>query len=346
MASIDPLEKCKRIRKIKVNRYYWTVHLTLGLKDFFENKNIGCKFVSVEPTLKKANSSGEINPDIILQYDDDKYGILCEIKTSVSEIDFYLQERLKQLESYSDEVEGWDTSNKKVLDHSILLLCHAMDSDRVVEKIREWTNQGKLNISKKLCVVEWSIVGSLKFYTKDMILIKHKLGKTGCNALDDWFSKNIKLEVDQLIEKYETCRFVRKKPPVEYTMNELWTTIFPAIHEKPEDFTVTIEEILEITHEYFTSWSGLQGECSQVRIKWIKETMKAFCDIGLAEKIEENPNAYKIFYGKRIRKEVSDYFVERLCRNAQKEMRKKPILKAMEEAQRGLAEFDDVKSRV
>ena len=250
-------------------------------------------------------------------------------------------ERLKQLELYSNEIEGWDTPNKKVTNHSILLLCHAVDSDLVIEKFREWTKQGKLNISKKLCVAEWSTVGNLKYDgMRDVLLIKNKLGKTGCTELDGWFKKNIRLDVDLLFEKYETCRFVRKEPPVEYTMNELWSTIFPGIHEMPEDFTVTIEEILKITHEYFTSWSGLQGECSQVRYSWINKAMKAFCDIGLAEKIENNPNAYKIFYGKRIRKDVSDYLVERLCRNALKAIRKKPIKEAIEEANRKLAEFD------
>jgi hypothetical protein len=341
LVSIDPLEECKKRRKTEVDRYYWTVHLTLGLKDFFDTRNIGCTFVSSEPSFKIIGSDKEVKPDIVLQYNDGAYGILCDIKTSVPEYDFYLRERLKQLELYSNEVEGWDTPNKRVSDHSILLLCHAIDSDLVVEKIREWTKQGKLNISKKLCVVEWSIVGSLKFNgMRDVLLIKHKLGKTGCTILDDWFKKNIKLDVDQLFEKYETCRFVRKEPPVEYMMNELWSTIFPGIHERPEDFNVTIEEILKITHEYFTSWSGLQGEFSQIRPSWITKTMKAFCDIDIAEEIEDKPNTYKIFYGKKIRKDVSDYFVERLCRNTLKDVIKKPLKEAMEEAQRKLAEFD------
>jgi hypothetical protein len=283
LVSIDPLEKCKRRRKTLVDRYYWTALLTLGLKDFFDNRNIGCRFISAEPRFKKVDSNNEINPDIVLQYDDDNYGILCEIKTSVSEKDFYLLERLKQLESYSDEVEGWDTSNNRVLEHSILLLCNAIDSDRIVKKIREWTKQDKLNISKQLCVVEWSIMASLKFDQKDVLLIKHKLGKTGCSELDNWFIKNIRLDADQLIEKYEKCRFVRKKPPVEYTMNQLWTCIFPAIHERTEDFNCNIKEILKMTYDYFIPWSGLQGEFSQVREKWIKETMIDFCNIGIAE---------------------------------------------------------------
>ena len=295
--------------------------------------------MSAEPCFKEVKSNKEIFPDIVLQYDDDNFGILCEIKTSLPAIDFFLLEGLKQLELYSGKVEGWDTSNKEVLDHSIVLLCHALDSDRIVEKVRDWTNKGELKVSKKLCIVEWSVVESLKFDQRDVFLIRHKLGETGCTALDNRFRQNIRFEVDQLFTKYEKCRFVRKEPPLEYMMNQLWSCIFPAIHEITEDFTCSIDDILKITYEYFIPWSGLPGEYSQVRKRWIRKAMKAFCDIRIAEKIKESPDSYKILYGKQIRKEVSEYFVEKLCRKVLKEVRIRPVKEALEEAQRRLAEF-------
>lgn len=339
MTSLSPLEECKRRRKTEVDRYYQTVLLTIGVKDFLDSENFGCRFVSAEPRFKEINSNKEISPDIVLQYDNDKFGILGEIKTSLPAIDFFLLERLKQLESYSSEVEGWDTTDKRVLNHDVILLCHALDSDRVVGKIRTWTDEEKLKISKKLCVVEWSIIQSLKFDQKDVFLIRHKIGETGCTALDNKFRKNIRFEVDPLITKYEKCKFVRKEPPLEYMMNQLWSCIFPGMYEITEDFSCSIDEILKVAYEYFIPWSGLQGEYSQVRKRWVRKAMKAFCDIGIAQGIKDTPDSYRIFYGKRIRKEVSEYFVERLCRNIQREMRKRPIKEALEETQHGLAEF-------
>ena len=340
MSSLDALEECKRRRKTDVDRYYQTVLLTIGLKDFFDNGNFGCRFVSAEPRFKKIESNKEIFPDIVLQYNNDDYGILCEIKTSLPAIDFFLLEELKQLELYSSKVVGWDTPAKEVLDHDLVLLCHALDSDRIVERIKEWTSEGKLKVTKNLCVVEWSIVESLKFDQKDVFLIRPRLGETRCTALNDHLRKNIKIDVDHLFAKYEKCKFVRKEPPLEYMMNQLWSSIFPAMNEITEDFACSIDEILKTTYEYFIPWSGLQGEYSQVRTRWIKKSMKAFCDIDVAKKIEDRPDSYTILYGKQIRKDVSEYFVEKLCRKILRESRKRPITEALEEAQRRLAEFD------
>lgn len=294
--------------------------------------------MSAEPCFREVGTNKEVSPDVVLQYDNDSSGILCEIKTSLPPVDYFLLEELKQLELYSGQVEGWDTPNKKINDHSIVLLAHALDSDRVVERVTDWLNDGQLKVSRKLCIAEWSVVQSLKFGQGDVFLIKGKFGETGCTALNTKFHQNIRLEVDHLVTKYEKCRFTRKEPPLEYMMNELWSCIFPALHEKTEDFTCNIDEILKLAYEYFIPWSGLQGEYSQVRKRWVTKAMKTFCEIGLAEKID-TPDTYKIFYGRRILKDVSEYFVERTCRKSLEEARKRPIKEALEEAQRRLAEF-------
>jgi hypothetical protein len=336
MSSSDPLEMCKRRRRTEVDRYYQTVLLTLGLKEFLDNQKTGCRFVSVEPKFREAKSDKEIFPDIVLQYDEDRYGILCEIKTSLPPVDHFLLEELKQLQTYSGQIEGWDTKSKKVHDHSVVLLCHALDSDRIVEKIADWTKDGQLKVSKKLCVVEWSVVESLKFDQRDTFLVRRKFGETGCADLDTKLQQNIRFDVDHLVIQYEECRFTRKQPPVEYTMDQLWSCVFPAIHEKSEDFTCTLADLLKVTHDYFIRWSGLQGEYSQVRKNWIDKAMQAFCDIELAQKIQDT---FKVSYGRRIQKNVGEYFIEGLCRKRIEEARKIPIAEALDEAQRRMAEF-------
>lgn len=324
-----------------MDRYYQTVFLTIGLKDFFDNEKNTCRFVSAEPRFTEIISNKEISPDIVLQHDNNTKGILCEIKTSLPEVDFFLLESLKQLELYSGQVEGWETANKRVNDHSLILLCHALDSDRVTGKISQWINEGKLKIAKKLCIAEWSTIESLKFDQRDVILVRHKSGETDCEWLNTKLHQNIKLGLEELITKYEKSRFTRKEPPLEYTMNQLWTCIFPALKEKTEDFTCTIGEILTIAYDYFIPWSGLQGEYSQVRKKWIIKAMNAFCEIDLAKQqsASSGNEEYKIYYGKRIQKDVSDYFVEGLCQKRIEEAGKLPTEEALEEAQRRLAEF-------
>lgn len=343
MTSSDALSECKRRRLIEIDRYYQTVYLTIGLKDYLDKANIGCRFVSAEPRFKDLDGK-EVNPDIVFQYNNDNSGILCEVKTSISLIDYRLRERLKQLERYSKEVEGWDTSDKKVSTHDILLLCHAEDSDRVIARISEWMKSGELRISKKLCVAEWNIFHSLKYAQKDTMLIKYKYGEIGCDLLIDRFKQNIKFDIDKLSIKHEKCKFTRKIPPVEYTMNQLWDCIFPNIPEDVSDFTVDVDTILEMAYNYFIPWSGLQNEYSQVRKTWIKDAMKGFCDIGLAEELQSSSGHkesgnYKVFYGKNIKKNVGEYFVDRLCRKRIDDAHKLPIEETLSEAQRRLREF-------
>jgi hypothetical protein len=337
MTSLTAQEECTRCHKTEVDRYYQTVLLTIGLKDQVENGNFGCRFVSAEPLFRDINSNKEVFSDIVLQYDNDNLGILVEVKTSLPEVDFFLLEDLKQLESYSNKLTGWETPNKEVTDHSLVLLCHALDSDRVMQKITQWIKEGKLEVTENLCIVEWSIVESLKFGARDVFLIRHKMGETWCEPIDKQFRQNIKFEVDKIVTKYEKCRFVRKEPPIEYIMNQLWSCIFPALHEITEDFTCNIDEILDVAYAYYIPWSGLHGEYSQIRRKWIRKAMSAFCSIELAEKLEDISDNFKVFYGKQIRKEVSDYFVEKMCRKILEEARKRPIKNSLEEAQRILA---------
>jgi hypothetical protein len=339
MGESTPLQECVRRRITEIDRYYQTVLLTLGLKDLIDNTDIGCRFVSAEPLFKTVGSNKEVFPDIVLQYDNDNLGIIVEVKTSLPAVDFFLLEDLKQLELYSDKLLGWETQNKEVVDHSIVLLCYALDADRVTQKVTQWIQEGKVKVTRKFCIVEWSVLQSLKFGEKDVFLIRHKKGETGCTPLDSQFLKNIKIEVDRIVIKYEKCRFVRKEPPVEYTMDQLWTCIFPAIHEITEDFTCNIQDILDIAYEYYIPWSRINGEYSQVRKRWIKKAMETFCSIGLAERLEDKQDEFKIFYGKQIRKDVSGYFVERRCRNILEEARKRPVKETLEEAQRILAEF-------
>jgi hypothetical protein len=233
-------------------------------------------------------------------------------------------------------VEGWETPDKRVLDHSIVLLCHALDSDYVSEKITKWTGDGQLNISKKLCVVEWSVVQALKYDQREVFLVRRKVGETGCAPLNARLNQSIRFEVDHLLKQYEKCRFTRKEPPIEYMMNELWSSIFPAMHERTEDFTCSTDDILKVTYDYFISWSGLQGEYSQIRKRWVEKAMKAFYEIGLARPVQ---NGYEISYGRRVEKNVSEYFVEKLCRMSLEASRKRPLEEALEEAQRKITEF-------
>lgn len=284
----------------------------MGLKDYFIPNNTQCRFISAEPMFREINSDKKIYPDIVFQCNDDSFGVICEIKTSLPESDEYLKNDLKQLENYSGKIMGWDTSDCSIKDHGILLLCHAQDSDRVVKKIDSWLKEGTLKITKKIAIAEWSMMRGFRD-PRDIFLLKFKYGTSGCKLLDDELNKNIAFDAEELTIKYNVCRFTRKEPPVDYIMAELWSSVFPAIDNTGNDFNCNIDDILEITYEYFIPWSNIKGQYSQVRKRWVQKAMKAFCELNLADLVDEKIGEYKIYYGKHIPKNITDYFIEKMC---------------------------------
>ena len=124
MAKANDLEKCKEERLTDYERYYETVLLTIGLRDYLNNNAKTCRFVSAEPRFHD-NEGNEITPDIVFQYTEPQ-GALCEVKASLPFPDGYLLEKLKRLEKYSRQTIGWDTPTKTVENHDILLFVHLL----------------------------------------------------------------------------------------------------------------------------------------------------------------------------------------------------------------------------
>jgi hypothetical protein len=94
------MSRCKEDRTREVDRYYQTVLLTIGLKDYLDARGKACRFVSSEPRFFNEKHE-EVKPDVVLQYGSSNildYGVLCEIKTSLPFPEGYLIDSLKQIE--------------------------------------------------------------------------------------------------------------------------------------------------------------------------------------------------------------------------------------------------------
>jgi hypothetical protein len=327
------LENCKQRRLTERARYIQTVLLTLGVKHYLENHAKQCRFLSAEPIFRTDKDS-EIQPDMVLQYDSSS-GALCEIKTSFPFQDSQLLETLKQLEKYGQTVIGWGTSDGTVRYHDVILFCDILDISKVLSKIREWLDNGQLKISENLVVCEWGIVQSPKM--GDTLLIRKRLGDVRCKELSSLLNEDLEIDLQTLTVAYEKCRFTRKEPPVEYTMEQVWLYIFTKMTEKFETFETSIRATLDVAYDYYIPWSNIKGEYSQIRERWIKKAMKAFCDINLAEQDLNDQNKYKVFREKEIGKDFLSYIIERLCRKA--EMSKLKQTTELDKEQKTIGDF-------
>lgn len=267
-----------------------------------------------------------VNPDAIFQCDNDKKGIVTEIKSSLPENGAFLINEIKEpIEKYSQISEGWKTPNKKIDEHSILLLVNILDSKRTQDVLEESLRNGQISTKRNICLAEWSPpISSNKVGKGDIMLLRHRMGTTGCEYFDTKLKQDIPIDEDKIEIDFESRKFIRKRPPRIYVMDIIYHYIFSAIAEEGKDeFVTTLDEIIKLLQQYFVSWSGIENEESQIRPSWINQAMKDFCDIGIAERTSKDSNEYRIKWGHQYKKNIGEFMLEKICGKEKEEKKKK-----------------------
>jgi len=305
------IKECRETQETEFDSYYQTVIMSVGLKHIFSEEE-PCTFKINEPSMH--THTNVVTPDAIFQCDNDTKGIVCEIKTSLPASEDYLFKDMKeQIEKYSDIQKGWKTSSEKIPEHSILLFVHRTDSKKLDSMLKKWIGEGKIKTDRKICVADWQSIKPFKVGARDTTLLSHRSGTTGCDYFDSKLKEDIEIFTDDVFMEYETRKFVKSPPPDLYIMTILYQHVFPTFANENDEFTVSIDELMKTLTEYYTSWSGLEGEQSQIRRRWIIKAMDKFCEIKIAEKISEESHNYRIKWAKRVPKDYKSYLLDKLC---------------------------------
>lgn len=310
------IQECRDKKLVKYDAYYNTVMMSVGLKHIF-NSNEPCTFKTNEPSMQTSNNN--VTPDVIFQCDNDNKGIVCEIKTSLPNNEHYLLRDMKeQIEKYSDIQSGWKTKSKTINQYAILLLLHRNDSKIMDKHLQKWLKSRDIITNKKICIAEWQHNHALKVRSQDEILISHRSGTTECDYFDQKLYNDIRLNEMQLAMDYETQKFVKSDPPDLYIMTILYHNLFSILSTDKDEFMVTIDDLMEKLSEYYTSWSGLQGEQTQIRRRWVIRAMDKFFEIGIVEKHADHSDTYKIQWSKRTPKNIKKYLLDKMCGKEQR----------------------------
>lgn len=281
------IQKCRDKNPVEYDAYYGTVMLSVGLKHIFTDDE-PCTFKTNEPSMQTSNNC--VTPDVIFQCDNDNRGIVCEIKTSLPHKEQYLLQAMKdQIEKYSDIQSGWKTRSKTINQYAILLL-HRNDSKTMDNHLQKWLKSRDIVTDKKICIAEWQHNSPLKVPRRDEILISHRSGTTECDYFDQKLHDDIKLDEMRLARDYETQKFVKSDPPDLYIMTILYQDLFSTLATDRDEFVVTIDGLMGELTKYYTSWSGLVGEQTQIRRRWIIKAMDKFSEVGIAQKHTEQPD--------------------------------------------------------
>ena len=309
--SSQSIKQCRDKAQTEFDSYYQTVIISVGLKHIFDS-NEPCTFKVNEPSMK--TNFNTVTPDAIFQCDNDTKGIVCEIKTSLPENEEHLLKDMKdQIEKYSKIVSGWKTENGTIDQYSILLVIHRTESKKLDKLVKQWIKNGDIVTNKNICISDWQSIRPFKIAAKDTILLSHRSGTTKCNYFDKRLQEDIKIDADSLVLEYENRKFVKSTPPNLYVMTILYQNIFPIFANDDDEFTVTIDDLMKPLTEYYTSWSGLEGEQSQIRRSWVNSAMDEFSRIQVAEKTGKKNFSYTIKWSKNLPKDVTGYLLDKLC---------------------------------
>ena len=271
-------------------RYSDTVAVLLAIRQLlFKNPNIA-RFIGVEHKLKNQKEN-VLRPDLVGQYDNNTKGILFEVKWSLPFDETQLLKKLKELKKYINPLKNWKTSNGKVDEHDLILICHIGDARRVVDSIKQLLTDKNYAFMKNegFAVWGWILNPAKRHQRKEEMRFLHCYGRTRNQQLENVMQQTGGLVVTEDVLTYLrfTFAFIPEKPPIQYTMAILIQNIFPSFQRGVEKdaYELDIDLIYERAKSFFPSWHEFDMETIQTKRRWIVEAIEKMCDLGLAEKV-------------------------------------------------------------
>jgi hypothetical protein len=305
LRSEDPeLERCIEQIVTDNDRYYYSVLVTIGFRDFVnKNTDLDLKFVSAERKMKDTTTQQNGRPDIIIQYVSTSEGILIEFKSSSplnpSSFIYSIDDDIVQLQKYDNNLIGWDTKTGEVDTHVVVFLVHHEDYKKVKREIIEnRIEKDTLSFKHTFSIWEWTPEISTKYGRNEQIRIRDPDdGKIG-NKLGEYLKENdIVFPLIEIEEKYaeKQLKFIRKEPPTAYLIDIVLFMLLPKVNTiSKSTVIVTIEKLMNIAEDYLPNWIPECSQKSQIKRGWIKKCLNKLKQIGIVTKISGDEYTIKI----------------------------------------------------
>lgn len=267
-----------------------------------------------------------VTPDIAIQMNH-RYGIVGEVKiTANNNRDF--GDAASQIEKYDDTLEGWKTTNGKINKHDLSLLVHSLHK----------VSAGRYFDSKKFSR-NFTIIACARIsQATETYMIEKYLGSFSDSNIDKKLSDVVGVPLEKVLANFGTAKFCDQEPEyIEYTMNVIWMHIFGTIPKKEprlvngkrKEFIVAdCNNITKTLKEQYSLSIPEQNQPTFPKKAWVKKSLDAFVEIGLAEQNENNSDQYFINYTSRKKDSLLEVFAEKLHKAKQK--KKEPSGKQLE----------------
>jgi len=335
-------------------KYSDTVAILFAIRHLLIKNPQIARFIGVESKLK-GQKGNYLRPDLVSVFDNDKKGLLFEIKWSLPIDKTLLEQEIKELRKYIEPLFDWKTSSRSVAFHDLVLVCHIDDARRAVETITELAKNSEYACFKNegFVVWAWFINPPKTGGQKEELRFLSSYGNTRNEKIEKLIKQvgGILIPEDVLTHLRFTYTFIPEKPPVQYTMTVLVQNVFPTFQRGPErDFyEIDVDTIYERMKTFFPSAHEFDTETIQTKRRWITEAIERLRDLELAERIVGSTDKWRVpIPTLRTRRPIQEAICNKIAREGMKHARRrwttrgrmpKPLPKVRPSKQRPLTDF-------
>jgi len=285
--------------------------------------------VGVEHKLVNAEGKN-IRPDLVATYDNNRKGLIFELKWSLPFDETILEKEIKELKKYAIPCSSWLKSSDTVDFHDLVLICHIEDAQRTVDMIKKLSNDTEYDFLRKegFAVWSWTITSPKLGERKEELRLFPVFGKTRNQTIEAAINQSggILFPEDVLTFLRFSFTFVRQKPPIQYTTTILIQNICPTFQQKSyrDFYEIHVDMIYERANNFFPSWHEFDKETIQIKRRWIKEALEKLWELKLCEKILGKPDWWRIpIPTLKTRKPIQSVLCQRISKEYLKRLKRR-----------------------
>jgi hypothetical protein len=229
-------ESSERLKQLKDEAvdYQQTVHALLAFAALVvhdgdalrEDAQFGFGRRMSTSSENKQHPNSEVTPDLVAQKSP-SYGIVAEVKKSLSHEQKQWTGILGQLRKYDDDLTGWWTDDERVAHSDTILLIHLSRSRAFVNFTEEQRGHDPSVVGQTSSIVEFSESQERAPYC----FFRCEYGKITDREFSTALGNGVPVPLENVIQTFSNIHYYDADPPLVVLLTNLWTEYFPSMIE-------------------------------------------------------------------------------------------------------------------
>lgn len=255
-----------------------------------------------------------VTPDLVVQ-GSATYGVVAEVKKSLSKNKSYWVDHADQLLKYDDDLLGWWTEDSMIGHSDTIMLIHQSRGREFTRFLQDLSEKTPNKIGPTTSVVEFNrSEEAVPYY-----FFRISFGTIEESNLFENLDIGMNVPLTDVLTSFPSVRYYDSRPPIILLLEQLWIDVFPSFLDRSErdeetnviKIPVSVSEVTKEMQLAYGSGALFQDDNSVEfpKIKWIKRAFEWFVKQDMATPPVEGNDDY-IILNKRIRKDVRQRLIE------------------------------------